>query len=240
MSLRILIADDEPLARARLRALVEELGHEVCSEAADGASAAQEMLRTQPDVLLLDIEMPGIDGLTLADRIASAYPDIAVVLVTAHPEHALDAFEIAVADYLVKPVHIERLAKTLVRVEEQKTIGFASPMVRITVGRKERIVPLHEIDCFQSEQGCVVAKTPTICGFVDATLSDLEDQLGPHLLRVHRSCLAVRSAISGIDTVDAAQHELRFRSGKNATAISRRCLQDVRTFLRITSRVNKK
>ena len=235
MSLRILIADDEPLARARLRALVEELGHEVCSETPDGASAEQELLRTRPDVLLLDIEMPGIKGLTLAERIASAYPDMAVVLVTAHPEHALDAFEIAVADYLVKPVHIERLAKTLVRVEERKTIGFASPMVRITVGRKERIVPLHEIDCFQAEQGCVVAKTPTICGFVDATLSDLEDQLGPHLLRVHRSCLAVKSSIAGIDTVDASTHHLRFRRGQTSVNISRRHLHDVRVFFRSAS-----
>jgi two-component system, LytTR family, response regulator AlgR len=116
--LRLLIADDEPLARARLRSLVEELGHEVCAEACDAADAEQALLSTRPDAVLLDIQMPGAGGLSLAQRMEHSHPKVPVVLVTAHSEHAVAAFDAAVADYVLKPVRKERLAKALERVQE--------------------------------------------------------------------------------------------------------------------------
>ena len=113
--MRILIADDEPLARERLRRLLVELGdeHQVVAEAADGETALALCARDEPDVVLLDIEMPGMDGLEAAARLAELNPPPAVILVTAYPEFALDAFARRVADYLVKPVRRERLATAL-------------------------------------------------------------------------------------------------------------------------------
>ena len=233
MTLRILIADDEPLARARLRALVEELGHEVCAEAGDGTGAEQALSRARPDAVLLDIQMPDGDGLTLAQLMETSHPDVPVVLVTAHAEHAVAAFDAAVADYVLKPVRRERLGKALEKVVslrsgERKKV----PLVRVTVGRKERLVPLDEIDCFVAEDGYVVARSPKLEGLVNLPLHEVELNLGDLLLRIHRSCLAVKSAIAGMETQNGGAHKLLFRDQLPSVAISRRQFRTVSHFLR--------
>jgi two-component system, LytTR family, response regulator AlgR len=233
MSLRILIADDEPLARARLRSLVEELGHQVCAEVGDGASAEEELRRTQPDMLLLDINMPEIDGLALAQRLEKGYPHTPVVFVTAHAEHALAAFDVAVRDYMLKPVRRERLKKTLDRIAEGATgITPVIPPVRVTIGRKELLVCLDQVDCFVAEDGYVMARSAALEGFVDARLYELEDRFGDLLLRVHRSCLAVKSAVVGMEAHSANDHRLLFLDGLAPAPISRREIDSVRAFLR--------
>lgn len=232
MTLRILIADDEPVARQRLRSLVEELGHEVCAEAGDGASAERALRQTRPDAALLDIAMPAPDGLALARWIESEYPDTAVVLVTAHPEHGVAAFDAAVRDYLLKPVRAERLALAMQRVTEARAVRTVSaPQVRLTIGRRERIVGLKELDCFVADQGYVIARSATLEGFVDTSLHDLEKRFGNALLRVHRSCVAVRTAIAGVETRSTSDHRLMFRDGLEPVGISRRQLGEVRRAL---------
>ncbi len=233
MTLRILIADDEPLARARLRALVEELGHEVCAEAGDGTGAEQALSRARPDAVLLDIQMPDGDGLTLAQLMETSHPDVPVVLVTAHAEHAVAAFDAAVADYVLKPVRRERLGKALEKVVslrsgERKKV----PLVRVTVGRKERLVPLDEIDCFVAEDGYVVARSARLEGFVQTPLNELETELRRFLLRVHRSCLVVKSAIAAVETQHGGAHRLLFRDQLPSVTVSRRQFKPVRDFLR--------
>ena len=229
MTLRILIADDEPLARARLRALVEELGHEVCAEAGDGTGAEQALTRARPDAVLLDIQMPDGDGLTLAQRMETSHPDVPVVLVTAHAEHAVAAFDAAVTDYVLKPVRRERLGKALekavsLRSGERKKV----PLVRVTVGRKELLVPLDEIDCFVAEDGYVMARSAAIEGFVDASLRELEERLGDAVLRANRGCLVARSAVAGFETSLAGETRVLFRDGLAGTRISRRQLPVLR------------
>jgi two-component system response regulator AlgR len=233
MTLRLLIADDEPLARQRLRSLIEELGHEVCAEAADAPGAEAALRRTRPDAALLDIEMPGQDGLTLARVIKKEFPQVPVVMVTAHSEHAVEAFEVAVRDYLLKPVRRERLARALERVSAAQAPETApAPVLRVKTGRKERLVPLDEIDCFVAEQGYVMARSAHLEGFVEACLHELETQLGEAVIRVHRSCVAVRSAIAGIETRSASDHRLLFRDGMEPVSISRRHLSGARGTLR--------
>jgi two-component system, LytTR family, response regulator AlgR len=232
MSLRILIADDEPLARSRLRVLVEELGHEVCAEAGDTASAERELRRTHPDLLLLDIEMPRTDGLTLARRIELAHPEIAVVLVTAHAEHAVAAFDAAVTDYVLKPIRKERLEQALRKVEVSRLQSKPSTLkIRLTLGRREQLVPLDEIDYFSAEDSYVVAHSARFTAFVDARLGDLEAQHGDSLIRVHRSYLAVRDSVTGLETISASDHRLTFRDGMTPIPVSRRQLRMVREFL---------
>ena len=232
MTLRILIADDEPLARARLRALVEELGYEVCAEAANAADAEQALNEANADAMLLDIQMPGGDGLTLAQRMETSHPNVLVVLVTAHAEHAVAAFDAAVTDYVLKPVRRERLSKALekvvsLRAGERKKV----PLVRVTVGRKERLVPLDEIDCFVAEDGYVVARSARLEGFVSIPLNDIEANLPELVLRIHRSCLAVKSAIAGMETLHGGSHKLLFRDELASVAISRRQFRIVSDFL---------
>ena len=230
MTLRILIADDEPLARARLRALVEELGYEVCAEAANAADAEQALNEANADAMLLDIQMPGGDGLTLAQRMETSHPNVLVVLVTAHAEHAVAAFDAAVTDYVLKPVRRERLSKALekvvsLRAGERKKV----PLVRVTVGRKERLVPLDEIDCFVAEDGYVVARSARLEGFVGMSLNELEARFTSAVIRAHRSCLAVRSSIAGMETLPAGEHHLLFCDGLKGITVSRRQLRAVRS-----------
>lgn len=233
MTLRLLIADDEPLARQRLRSLIEELGHEVCAEAADAPGAEAALRRTQPDAALLDIEMPGPDGLMLAHVIENAFPAVPVVMVTAHAEHAVEAFEAGVRDYLLKPIRRERLEQALERVVEARGKNEElPPVLRVKIGRRERLVRLIEIDCFFAEEGYVLARSATIEGFVAATLHTLETEFADGLLRVHRSCLAVKRSIAGIETRSASDHRLLFHDGLDPVPVSRRQMAEVREFLK--------
>jgi len=197
MSLRILIADDESPARARLRGLVEELGHEVCAEAADGLAVERLLRDVHPDAMLLDIHMPGTDGLTLARRMEAEHPEVPVVLVTAHAEHAVAAFDADVRDYVLKPVRRERLERALGRLRGARAKEV--PRIRVKIGRREQLVPLDEIDCFVAEDGYVMARSARVEGFVDASLRELEERLGEAVVRVHRGCLVVKGAVRGTE-----------------------------------------
>jgi len=231
MPLRLLIADDEPPARARLRQLVHETGHEVCAETGNALEALEALRVFRPDAALLDIEMPGEDGLSLARSLSRLFPATPLVMVTAHAEHALEAFDVPVCDYLLKPVRRERLARALDRVAaalDAAATSLAETRIRIQVGRREHFVPLAQIDCFVAEEGYVLARSARLEGFVDSRLAELETRLGPALVRVHRSCLAVRSAIAGIETRSPNEHRLLFRDGLDPVPISRRQLPEVR------------
>lgn len=228
MPLRILIVDDEAPARQRLGTLVKEMGHVVCAEAADSLAAEEALRRSQPDVVLLDIAMPGPNGLVLAERIEREYAETPVVLVTAHAAHAISAYEHGVLDYLLKPVRPERLARALSRVEGRRP----SPSLRLNMGRRNRLVSLNDIDCLVSEEGYVFARSKSVEGFVDGPLSELETRLGPYLLRIHRACLVVKSAIAGIEVRAGNDHRILFRDGLEPAPISRRRLQAVQYFLR--------
>jgi two-component system, LytTR family, response regulator AlgR len=220
MSLRILIADDESPARARLRSMVEELGHQVCAEAADGLAAERLLKDIVPDAMLLDVEMPGIDGITLVRRMETEHPEIPVVLVTAHAEHAIAAFDADVCDYVLKPVRRERLGRALARVHA-KALKVV-PQIPLKIGRRKQRVQLDELDCFIAEDGYILARSATIEGFVDLSLQELEAQFGDAVLLVRRGCLAVRAAVVGVETVRDGEHRLLFRDGLPGIVISRR------------------
>jgi two-component system response regulator AlgR len=167
--MRIVIADDEPLARERLRGLLaEQRGVEVVAEAADGQHALHACAEHHPDLVLLDIAMPGIDGLEAARHLAAFEPRPAVVFCTAYDAHALSAFEAEAIDYLVKPVRAERLAAALERVRT-----FAAGRERSTTsagpgaGQRRshlcarlrgslRLIPIEDVHYLQAEEKYVV------------------------------------------------------------------------------------
>ena len=206
--LRVLIVDDEPLARTRARRFLDEIGGVVVTGEADSAAAARSAIAAQaPDVLLLDIQMPGEDGFALLQSLAKRP---AVVFVTAFDQYAVKAFEENAADYLLKPYRKERLAESLERARRdlahpgeiserlEQLLGAlqtgASPhLERFTVrlGNRQLILRADEVLWFGAEDKLVFAATEKDRHYVNFTLDQLEQRLDPRrFARVHRSAIA--------------------------------------------------
>ncbi len=208
--LRVLVVDDEALARARLRALVGECPAPravACGEAADAAQALAWLAGNDCDLLLLDIRMPGRDGLQLAAELGRRDGAPEVVFVTAHAEHALQAFDLHAVDYLTKPVRRERLQAALERAAQRlaarraaaRPAVEAQPVIVVSeLGRVVR-VPVHEVLYLKAELKYVTLRTASRTYVLDDALSDLEQRLGGRFLRVHRNALVARNAIRSLE-----------------------------------------
>jgi two-component system response regulator AlgR len=212
--LRVLIVDDEELARLRLRGLVHdsvEPKASVVGEAANAAQALAWLAGNSCDLILLDVQMPGRDGLQLAAELKRLAEPPAVVFVTAHAEHALHAFDLDAVDYLTKPVRRERLHAALQRVAQrlalQRGVAAATPplepddAVAIVVTDRGRVlrVPLAEVLYFKAELKYVTLRTADHTYVLDEALSDLEQRLGERFLRVHRNALVARGAVRALE-----------------------------------------
>ena len=215
--LRLLIVDDEPLARLRLRSLLADCsapGAEVLGEAGSAAEALHLLARQPADALLLDIHMPGLGGLDLARRLRSQPNAPAVVFVTAHAEHALEAFEIEAVDYLTKPVRRARLQEALARValrlDRLSQLAQINPPAHaqpprdepmLVVSDRGRVVriPVSEIVYLRAEQKYVNLRTLHNTLVLDDALSDLEQRLGDAMLRIHRNALVARAAVRALE-----------------------------------------
>jgi two-component system response regulator AlgR len=214
--LKIAVIDDEPLARMRIKSLLAQAtpASEVLAEFGEPVSALmwlrdQDQAGQGPDLVLLDIQMPGLDGMVLAARLRDLQHPPAVVFVTAHAEHALRAFDLAVADYLTKPVRLERLQASLERVQRQaaareaapaKTDGAESGEVFVVQdrGRVERI-PLADILYFKAEQKYVTLRTAAHSHVLDGSLTELEGRVGERFIRIHRNALVARHAMRALE-----------------------------------------
>lgn len=214
--LRLLIVDDEPLARLRLRGLVEAVAEPRCTivgEAATGGQA-KDALEAQNgqgcDVVLLDIEMPGIGGLQLADELRRRTPTPLVIFVTAHAPHALRAFELEALDYLTKPVRRERLQAALARAAQrliERTAAQASPaapeeageFLTLTDRGRLRRIPLSEVLYIKAELKYLTLRTATGTHLMDGALSELAQRLGDRFLRIHRNALVARWAVRELE-----------------------------------------
>ena len=206
--LKVLLVDDEPLARLRLRTLLQDCADpasEVIGEAGDAATA-EALLRQRPcDLLLLDIGLPGRDGMQLAAALRAMADTPSVVFVTAHAEHALRAFELDAVDYLTKPVTRERLRSALQRVAQRRRTAEAPPLptdaARVLVvhdrGRVLRL-PLADVLYLKAELKYVTLRTAAHSYVLDDGLADLEQRLGDGFLRVHRNALVARSAVRAL------------------------------------------
>jgi two-component system response regulator AlgR len=208
--MRVLIVDDEEMARLRLRTLVGDcaaLGAQVVGEAAHAERAMQWLSANECDVVLLDVHMPGADGMQLAARLRDLPSPPAVVFVTAHAEHALHAFELDAVDYLTKPVRRERLQAALQRVaqrmgarpSEMASEAESGPVIVVSdLGRKVR-VPLPEILYLKAELKYVTLRTAQHTHVLDDTLTELEQRLGERFLRIHRNALVARHALKALE-----------------------------------------
>ncbi|HSV69808.1 MAG TPA: LytTR family DNA-binding domain-containing protein [Methylibium sp.] len=211
--LRALIVDDEPLARLRLGQLLGEASGadgaplaRAVGEAGDAAAALAWLKQHEAEVVFLDVQMPGLDGIGLAAKLQSLPRPPAVVFVTAHAEHALRAFELEAVDYLTKPVKRERLQVTIERIArrlEPAAAGAAAavPAPVIVVSERGRLlrVPLAEVLYLKAELKYVTLRTAAHSYVLDDALSDLEQRLGERFLRVHRNAIVARSAVQALE-----------------------------------------
>ena len=205
LTLKVMLVDDEALARLRLRSLLQactETPSEVVAEA-ESATQALELLRgVEVDLVLLDIRMPGRDGLQLASALRSLPLPPAVVFVTAHSGHALRAFDLDAVDYLTKPVQRARLAAALQRVQQrrwpQSTLPAPlvdTPMLVVAErGRMER-VPVADVLYLKAEMKYVTLRTAERSYVLDDSLTELEQRLGAGFIRIHRNALVANRAV---------------------------------------------
>jgi two-component system LytT family response regulator len=211
MTLRVLIVDDEPLARRRLRALLkDEDGIEIAGECEDGVSAVAAVRRVAPDVLFLDVQMPGMDGFDVIDAIVEAIGPSrcpAVVFVTAHDQYALKAFDVHAVDYLLKPFDRTRLRLALTRARalaaREQDLGrtllalvadvrATRPAERIAVQTRGRVsfVRAAEIDWIEASGHYVTLHVDRDAHLIRGTIKTFEARLDrTRFVRIHRSAI---------------------------------------------------
>ncbi len=246
--MRVLLVDDESLARSRLRGLLQDCSAQavqVVGEAGNAVQAMEALQREAPDVLLLDIHMPGVDGLTLARNVSELAQAPAVIFVTAYAEHAVRAFELDAVDYLTKPVRLERLQAALQKAERflaarrSPPVGATAEAVTIQDrGRTERL-PLSEILYFKAELKYVTVRTAARTYILDGSLGELEARYGASLLRIHRNALVARRAMRSLerhhDPEEGEGWALKLNGVDELLAVSRRQLSTVREALASTN-----
>ncbi|GAB3355646.1 MULTISPECIES: LytR/AlgR family response regulator transcription factor [Giesbergeria] len=244
--MNILIVDDEPLARSRLHTLLADTGSHQLAQAATAHEALALLSAAgsgQPfDLLLLDIHLPGQDGLQLARQLHTLAHAPAVVFVTAHTEHALNAFELDAVDYLTKPVRRERLQQALAKVGRvlaaPPAVGLEPAVGEVLLiqdrGRTER-VPLAEVLYCKAELKYVTVCTATHSYVLDGALSELESRYGAHWVRIHRNALVARHAIRALekhrDSQDGEVWAVRLHGLAQWLTVSRRQVPVVREAL---------
>lgn len=242
--MKIVIADDEPLARERLRSLLAaQPDAEVVAEAGDGHEALHACAAHDPDVVLLDIAMPGIDGLEVARHLQAFEPRPAVVFCTAYDAHALSAFDAAAVDYLVKPVRPERLASALQRARALAAGRERDSATRDEPGKRRthlcarlrgslRLIPIDDVHYLQAEEKYVVVHHARGEDLIEESLKSLEDEFGERFVRIHRNCLVARHELVELKRgLDGHVHAI-LRHGDKPLEVSRRCVAQLRDTIR--------
>ena len=240
--MKVLIVDDEKLARERLIRMINTLDqYEVVGEAASGDEAIKRTLEFEPDIVLMDIRMPGTDGMAAAHKIAAMPAPPAVVFCTAFSEHAIEAVEANAAGYLLKPVRREALIEALKRVgrvnkvQEQTVSGEDESMkqrVRTHISARTRrgieLIPLSEIRFFQADHKYVTVRHESGEVLIDDSLRDLEDEFGDRVVRIHRNALVMTDHLEGLDRNPQGHYQVRMRGVEDKLDVSRRHVSGLR------------
>lgn len=201
--LNILIIDDEAPARDRLRRLVEAIpACDVAGEAASAAEAMKLIGELKPHVLLLDISMPGMDGMSLARILQEGGASPGVIFCTAYQDRALEAFEQEAVDYLVKPVRAERLEKALEKARRyigDESAADGEHFLRSTLGGKVALTPINRVICLLAEDKYTTVIHEKGKTVIDDSLTDLEHRFADLFFRIHRNALVSRKHIRGLE-----------------------------------------
>lgn len=243
--MRVLVCDDEHLARERLKRLIEKTdGAEIVAEAENGREAVELALETKPDVVLMDIRMPGMDGMEAAAHLSKVDNPPALIFCTAYDEHALQAFKVHAVDYLLKPVGATDLGKALAKARTLNRVQLADldrdvnddehrkrGHISARTHRGLELVPVDDVRYFLADQ-----KYVTVCFgegevLIDETLKDLENEFGDRFVRIHRNALVALNFIEGMEMATAGHHQVRLRGVENRLTVSRRHVAGLRRVL---------
>ncbi|MFW1799623.1 LytR/AlgR family response regulator transcription factor [Acinetobacter nematophilus] len=233
----ILICDDEPLAVERLSRLVSQLGHQVIATAQHGKQALEMVQQFEPDVVLLDIQMPEMDGLRCAQHLAHFNPMPAIVFCTAFDEHALQAIQSQAKGYLLKPIAKDELETVLGNVtkltQAQLTQIEKKELMEEKVQRQQiaaktyrglELIPVENIYYFLADQKYVTVRHKNGSVLIDETLKDLETEFSDRFIRIHRNALISLDYLDGLEMVASGQYQARCRELEERLAVSRRHL----------------
>jgi two-component system response regulator AlgR len=239
--MKILIADDEKLARLRLNSLITECGDtfQIVAEAKNGVEALQKWKQTQADVLLLDIRMPEMDGLQVAQEVLKFDSPPAVIFTTAYDSHALQAFETNAIDYLLKPIRKDRLQAALQKAQvfqqaQLQLLQTALPPENrrshlcVQVAGDLHLLPVDEILYFQADHKYVTARTRAKEYLLDDSLKALEEEFADVFLRIHRNALVSLRHIEDLHKQEDGQVLVKFHDFAETLAVSRRLVVQVK------------
>lgn len=232
--MKLLIVDDEPPARERLRSLLEEIGDcEIVGEAANGEEALAACGEDRPDVVLLDVRMPGISGIEVARHIDSLEDPPAVIFTTAYDQYAVDAFETEAVGYLLKPVRKEKLAHALRHAGRisptrlarvAKSAGFDQRREQICarLGEQLRLIPVADIYYFLADQKYITVRHKGGENLIDESLKSLAEEFASDFVRIHRNALVAERQISAVERTEDGQYVVRVRDCGAVLQVSRR------------------
>lgn len=241
--MKVLIVDDELPARERLASMLAEFpDYQVCGQARNGVEALRLTDSLSPDVVLMDVRMPGMDGIEAARHLASLEHPPAVIFTTAYGEHALEAFETQAAGYLVKPIRGERLAaalqgaRTLNRAQlaglSDQTGRPARTHICARLRGRLELVPIEDVVYFQADQKYVTVRHLHGEVIVEDSLKTLAEEFSERFLRIHRNALVAVDYVAGMEKSADGRFRLMLRGVEGSLEISRRHVAEVRRFLR--------
>ncbi|MCB1772024.1 MAG: response regulator transcription factor [Gammaproteobacteria bacterium] len=237
--MRVLVADDERLARERLVALLRECGsgYEIVGGVANGHEVLERCATGDVDLVLLDIRMPGMDGIEAALQLAGRPNPPAVVFVTAYGEHALAAFDANAIDYLLKPVRLDRLQRALdkagaLSAQQVAVLGDGEAFITATYRGNPMRIAIADVLFLRADAKYVEVWQPGGMALTEESLRSIEQRLPGLFLRVHRNALVARSRVRGLARDGDGQLSLRLDGCEEQVEVSRRHAAEVRRLLR--------
>lgn len=239
----ILIVDDETLARDRLTRMVEKInGYRVVAQAENALQAIEAVRYHDPDVVLLDVRMPGDDGLTAARSISTLESPPAIVFCTAYDEYALDAFDAEAVGYLLKPVKQTQLESVLTKAQKVNKAQLAaiaelpaSKEQRSHISAKTRrgveLIPLADIRFFIADHKYVTVHHLSGETLIDDTLKELESEFAEKFVRIHRNALVSIHHIESMERASQGHYHIKLKDIEEKPIVSRRHVAKLRELL---------
>lgn len=242
--MKILIVDDEALARERLHDLTVELYKDVITiEASNGMEALEIINEQKPNIILLDIRMPGMDGLEVANHVLQLEHKPAIVFTTAYQDHAISAFDANAVDYLLKPIRKERLQTAIERaaavsqtqlqsINKEEKVSSARSHLSAMIQGNLQLVPIENIYFFKADQKYVSAAWPGGELLLDESLTSLETEFSAKFIRIHRNALVSIDHVESLNKNTDGQQVIKVCDMPVELAVSRRHLPEVKKVLR--------
>lgn len=244
--MRILIVDDEPLARERLKRMIDDIpDYQVVGQADNGLMAVEQVESCRPDVVLMDIRMPEMDGLQAAAKLLDMKHPPAVIFCTAYDEYAVAAFDVQALGYLMKPVNRDDLINAMKRATRinkaqlsslgKRTSNTPEHAVRSHISARTHrgleLIPIENICYFRADQKYVTVHHNHGEVLIDETLKELENELGERFYRIHRNCLVSVAHLESMERSSQGQHSVRLRGLEQQLDVSRRHVTELKKLM---------